>query len=115
MTGLTLISVVIEHSTSNHVTTPKVRQIWSNLTALSIGGSSRKIGTILCRIVIALHVCTHNTMTGCAARLSKDLGPLLFRATSCWSQSSLLLRTKPGLKVISAVNDDIESHVCMLD
>src|SRR5438105_1852252 len=100
MTRLTLISVVRQHSTSNHVAAPEVGQIWSNLTALTIGGSRIKIGTILRGIVIALDVHTHDAMTGRAARLSKELGTLFLKTTSCRSHSRLLLRTHPCLKGI---------------
>src|SRR5690242_8344160 len=107
MTRLTLVSVVRQHSTSNHVAAPEVSQIWSNLTAFTIGRSRLKIGTIGCRIVIALDIYTDDAMTGCAARLSKKLGTLLLKATSSRRHSSLLLRTHPRLKGIRVINDDI--------
>src|SRR5690348_16607582 len=111
MTRLTLISVVRQHSTSNHVAAPKVGQIWSNLTALTIGGGRLKIGTILRGIIIALDIHPHDAMTGCAARLSKKLGPLLLKTTARRRHSSLLLGTHPRLKGIRVIDDDIKSHV----
>src|SRR5947209_9756213 len=114
MTRLTLIYIVRQHSTSNHVAAPKVGQIWSNLTAFTISGSRIKIGTILRGIVIALDIHTHDAMTGCAARLSKGLGTLVLKATSSWRHSGLLLCTHPRLKGIRATDDGIKSHVCML-